>query len=151
MNLFVLDQDPKIAAAHNCDRHVIKIILEAAQMLGTAHRIVNHDSRFKAIYANHPVTMWVRASRENYIWTTTHALGLCNEYTRRYLREHTTQEKILWFHENIPTFTKRSLTPFAQAMPDDCKSDDAVEAYRKYYKLHKADLATWKFGPPVWW
>ena len=43
MNRFVLDQDPLKAAAYHCDKHVVKMILEEAQMLSTAHRILDGD------------------------------------------------------------------------------------------------------------
>lgn len=38
MNIFVLDRDPYIAAQMHCDKHVIKMICEYAQLLSTAHR-----------------------------------------------------------------------------------------------------------------
>jgi len=37
MNLFVLSEDPKEAAESHGDKHVVKMILEACQMLYTAH------------------------------------------------------------------------------------------------------------------
>lgn len=41
MNIFVLDQDPVIAAQLQCDKHVVKMIVESAQMLCTAHRLLD--------------------------------------------------------------------------------------------------------------
>ena len=43
MNIFYLDRDPKIAAQLACDKHVVKMILESAQMLCTAHRVLDGD------------------------------------------------------------------------------------------------------------
>ena len=41
MNIFVLDEDPTIAAQMQCDKHVVKMIVESAQMLSTAHRMLD--------------------------------------------------------------------------------------------------------------
>ena len=43
MNIFYLDRDPVIAAQMMCDKHVVKMILESAQMLSTAHRVLDGD------------------------------------------------------------------------------------------------------------
>ena len=43
MNIFVLDKDPHIAAQMHCDRHVPKMIVESAQMLSTAHRLLDGE------------------------------------------------------------------------------------------------------------
>lgn len=41
MNIFYLDENPVIAAEWMVDRHVVKMILESAQLLSTAHRILD--------------------------------------------------------------------------------------------------------------
>ena len=41
MNIFVLDNDPDTAARMMCDKHVVKMIVESAQMLSTAHRVLD--------------------------------------------------------------------------------------------------------------
>ncbi len=41
MNIFVLDEDPVISAQMMCDKHIPKMIVEAAQMLSTAHRMLD--------------------------------------------------------------------------------------------------------------
>jgi hypothetical protein len=45
MNIFILDLDPVISASMLCDKHVVKMIVESAQMLSTAHRIL--DGKFE--------------------------------------------------------------------------------------------------------
>ena len=37
MNIFVLDKNPVKAAEYHCNKHVVKMILEAGQMLCAAH------------------------------------------------------------------------------------------------------------------
>ena len=45
-----------------------------------------------------------------------------------------------------------SMTPFAQAMPDEYKNTDAVEAYRAYYLGEKTGFAEWKNdNVPSWY
>ena len=41
MNIFVLNKDPVLAAQEQCDKHVVKMIVESAQMLSTAHRMLD--------------------------------------------------------------------------------------------------------------
>jgi hypothetical protein len=56
-----------------------------------------------------------------------------------------TEEKLkgqLWFSpKNIDQV--QPLTEFAQAMPDSCKTDDPVQAYRQYYIQEKKYMAKW--------
>ena len=41
MNIFILNEDPVIAAQEQCDKHVVKMIVESAQMLSTVHRMLD--------------------------------------------------------------------------------------------------------------
>ena len=41
MNIFYLDQDPRLCASYHCDKHVVKMIVEYAQLLCTTHRVVD--------------------------------------------------------------------------------------------------------------
>jgi len=41
LNLFYLDRDPQLCAQMHCDKHVVKMILEYAQLLSTAHRLLD--------------------------------------------------------------------------------------------------------------
>ena len=43
MNIFFLHKHPVIAAQMQCDKHVVKMVLETAQMLSTAARAQGHD------------------------------------------------------------------------------------------------------------
>jgi len=152
MNIFVLDESPEEAARMQCDKHVVKMILESGQMLCS----IWPDGRapYKRAFYNHPCTKWVRESQANYFWLWCHAMELCREYTRRYEKTHATEDVIRWcsmgtrwFHEKEVSimFDHEILTPFAQAMPDEYKVEgDAVQAYRNYYIGEKARFATWK-------
>ena len=142
MNIFVLDENPAIAATYACDKHVVKMILESAQMLCSVHP--EGTAPYKRSYYNHPCTKWVRESSDNYEWLIQHAYALCDEYTVRYGKEHKSREVINWCDENRPELPEIGLTSFAQAIPDEYKNDDVVEAYRAYYLGEKKEIADWK-------
>ncbi len=150
MNIFILSKKPKTAARMQCDKHVVKMILESTQMLSTAHHI--HGSRvklstiYRPAYQNHPCTVWARQTFGNYQWLLAHAEALAQEYTRRYGKTHKSSRLIAGSLQYNPC-PKGRRTAFAQAMPDKYKvHGDAVQAYRQYY-IHEKTRAiamTWR-------
>lgn len=160
MNIFFVDRNPFVAAQSLCDKHVVKMILETAQLLSTAHRIVNENlsidyevSLYKVTHKNHPSAKWVRQSEENYGWAAYHLTGLLNEYEYRYNKVHKVRSSGL---ENLllvaPPGMKRGWKTVPSCMPDVCKiSISPVRNYREYYNTHKTHLFTWtKRKPPKW-
>ena len=151
MNIFAVDTDPKIAAQQLCDKHVVKMILESAQMLCSV--FPNGDAPYRRAFYNHPCTKWARESAENYEWLLDHAYAMCQEYTRRYGKVHKSLDAIGWcgsnYHKlNMP---RKGLTKFAQAMPEQYKNSCGVTAYRSYYNGEKAYFAKWsKRETPSW-
>jgi hypothetical protein len=151
MNIFVLDYEPIEAARLHLDKHIVKMPLETAQMLSTAHHLLGGYSQYKPAYPNHPCTVWARQSKENYQWLVELGLELCAEYSYRYDKRHACQSVIESIWSPPPKAIPIGMTPFAQAMPDECKHPDAVTAYRTYYRLHKAHIAHWKYrNIPEW-
>ena len=171
MNIFYLDHDvTKCAEMHN-DKHCVKMILEYAQLLSTAHRVLDGvelsglsasgrkkkfwtlaDSRdytlYKATHINHPSAVWVRQSVQNYMWLAEMLEMLCVEYTYRYNKVHKVERDGLMqllknqFPKNLPIATFTEPTP---AMPDDVKvAGDSIRSYRNYYIKNKSHLANWK-------
>lgn len=168
MNIFYLDNDvEKCVEMHN-DKHCVKMILEYAQLLSTAHRVIDGvemsgisssgrkrkfwtlpDSRelilYGATHMHHPSAVWVRQSDKNYSWLFDLFEALLKEYTYRYGKKHAC-EKLVWElsvrPNNIPRGEFTEPTP---AMPDDCKvPGDSIASYRKYYINNKTHLASWK-------
>ena len=95
MNIFYLHSNPVEAARLQYNKHVVKMILESAQMLCTAHhcygdRDQKENVPYKQAHLNHPSTIWARKSRSTYMWLYEHMLALGHEYTRRYNRKHLT-------------------------------------------------------------
>jgi len=155
MNIFVLDKIPGIAARMQCDRHVVKMTLESAQMLSTAVNELGGQATYKSAHVNHPCSVWVRESMGNFLWLYDHGMALAAEYTRRYGKVHKSQAVIQECMDKIvplPLY-KLNRTPHPLCMPDEYKSDDAVESYRRFYIADKAGLAQWnKITPaPPWW
>lgn len=176
MNVFYLHPDPKTSARLHCDKHVVKMIIEYAQQLCTAHRVLdgieyydqskngrkikrwkmeNSDLEsvlYKASHVNHPDNVWVRQSVDNYNYLYRMFVFLCEEYTYRYSKVHETEKKLRRIlhipPKNIP---QGEFTEPPQAMPDYCKNKNVVEAYRCYYINEKKDFARWTRRPvPKW-
>ena len=158
MNIFILSLIQREIAEFMMDKHVSKILLEAVQMLCSAKRILDPEDEktnqkiYRLAHKNHPVTIWCRKSKANFIWTLDLIEELHKEWRYRYNHPETKQHKSylmsLILKENIPEddkFEEYGLTPFALAMPDKYKSEDPVEAYRNYYMSEeKQRIATWK-------
>lgn len=171
MNIFYLDASPKIAAQMQGDKHVVKMILETAQMLSTAHRILDgkakivinqksnrkqkiwildnyimNNSLYKATHINHPSSVWIRQSNLHYKWALDHFNELCNEYTHRYGKTHLTEIKLsnhlLIQPMNIPIINDFKSPPCC--MPDEYKKTNChITNYRDYYNSDKKKMHKW--------
>jgi hypothetical protein len=168
MNIFVLSRDPHVAAREMCDKHVVKMIIESAQMLSTCHRMLDgvpekrssvsgkrqityyklddwrESHLYKAVHYKHPCNIWLRENISNYFWLYNHFLGLLSEYRFRYNKQHACERLINPLAATPNNIPNGKLTEFAQAMPEECKSADVVASYRNYYNKYKQTFATWK-------
>ncbi len=177
MNIFYLDRNPVQAARDHLDKHVVKMILEYAQLLSTAHRVLDgketitlsksgrkkkvwqlDDDRDSLLYAathiNHPSAIWARQTDTNYDYFYALFIATCDEYTYRYGKVHLTDTKLRNALHQIPKNISKSKIWVAPtpAMPDECKvNGDHLASYRKYYIDKKADMAKWtNREPPSW-
>ena len=154
MNIFVLDKSPQQSAKWHCDRHVVKMILESAQLLCSVYHLKHSidDIPYKLTHKNHPCSIWARESKQNFQWLLDLSYALCREYTMRYGKIHKTQNVIIWcdIHKDQLIFDKNDMTPFPLAMPDTYKVDDPIQSYRNYYIHGKAHLHQWKQNKPDW-
>ena len=141
MNIFYLDSDPVVAARVQYNKHVVKMILESAQMLCTAHhhyaKLYDYKAfvPYKKAHYNHPSTIWCRGNRSQYLWLYNHMVALGEEYTDRYGKEHLTITKcktpLMFIPKGIPD---GFFTEPPQCMPDEYKVEgDSVKAYWNYY------------------
>lgn len=177
MNIFYLSSNPKTSASQHCDKHVVKMILEYAQLLSTAHRVIDGtvsvgvsktgrkrtsydlpDNReyvlYRATHINHPSAVWARDSKSNYNHLYELLYHLCKEYTLRYGKVHKVErEGILDKLKQTPyaiSFSEKFKEP-PPAMPDYCKVvGDSVASYRNYYINEKSRFAKWKTQAPDW-
>ena len=150
MNIFVLSTAPSTAARMMCDKHVVKMVLETAQILSTVKILLGEEGApYKPTHVNHPCVQWAK-QKENRCWLTCHFDSLLHEYKERYNKEHKCAEI-----KNDVCFYEARFWPisFVQCMPEQYKvPNDPVAAYRAYYLGEKARFAKWKLGNvPPWW
>ena len=144
MNIFTTNDCPIISAQDMCDKHVVKMIVEYAQLLSTAHRVLDgkeyydktkagrsikrwlHSDKFleghlyKASHINHPSGIWCRSTTGNYMWLYNHFIASCKEYKRRYNRTHLTFTKMAEVFRTPPkNLPEGSRTEFAVAISNN--------------------------------
>jgi hypothetical protein len=169
MNIFYLDKSPRIAAEYHCDKHVVKMILESAQLLSSAHRFLDgqmvigksksgrsqknwvlNDNRenviYKAGWLNHPSAIWARSNIDHYRYLYDLFVFLIDEYKYRYNGKIHKCETLLQplFPSPLNIDYESPWQEPPQAMPEECRvPGDAVTAYRNYYIMHKKRFAKW--------
>ena len=174
MNRFVIEKTPKECAQSHCDKHAVKMPLEEAQMLSTAHRMLDgklekrpsisgktmvkywklpddrEDVIYKAVHMGHPCTVWAAESVANYRWAYALFEELCEEYAFRYGKVHKCYEKLSETLKLAPDniSKKLNLTPMPLAMgaaPECMNPDDVIGSYRKFYMTKQHRFSmTWK-------
>lgn len=170
MNIFILDKNPKIAAEMMCDKHVVKMIVESAQILSAVvdgnykneHRGLGRPSeqlglpQYPKAHAKHPSTLWAKKSRGNYRWLIRHMRALCSEYRKRYEDRIHKLEGTLMIYEGQDqylTFAQERRSPFEIAITNkEWHDPDPIKAYQTYYNMEKSRFAKWKLGNvPKWY
>jgi len=148
MNIFYLDKDPAKAAKLQYNKHVVKMILESAQMLCTAHHCIMGDDAdvpYKIAHKNHPSTKWVRQSGQNYAWLYYHMIALGKEYENRYNKKHLSiikcEDKLSILPGGI---LESGFEQPPQCMPDEYKDECSLQAYWNYYIGDKSHIANTK-------
>jgi len=151
MNIFTLDENLNECTKYYVDSHVSKMILETAQLLCTVHWVLGDEAPYKPTHINHPCSLWVRESLDNYVWLCRLGMAISKEYIYRRNKSHASQKVIEWCMNNTPNLPSKGLTPQPLCMPEDCKVDDVVESYRNYYRKHKQHLFKWtNRNKPEW-
>jgi hypothetical protein len=177
MNIFYLDSDPQICAEMHLDKHVVKMIIEYAQLMSTAHRLLdgvpyldktangrnikrwrleepNESVMMKASHINHPSAVWTRSNKQNYIWLQRMWFYLCKEYTYRYGKIHAVEKRMAEALYVWPSnISNGDFCPPTPAMPDECKvPGNVLESYHRYYRERKNHFAKWtKREIPSWY
>jgi hypothetical protein len=175
MNIFYLDSNPKECAEMHLDKHCSKMLVEYAQLMSTAHRVIDgtewtdrnkigrrikrwrvsentEDILYKASHVNHPSNVWLRQSDTHYAFLYEMWCHLHDEFKLRYGKDHLSYTKLYEVLKYPPiNIASKPFTSPTQAMPDDVKNTDAIKAYRDYYIKHKSHIATWKTRVPSWY
>ena len=146
MNIFYLDKDPIAAAVVQYNKHVVKMILESAQMLCAAHHILGDpdDVPYKLAHKNHPCTIWVRENSLHYDWLYEHMMALGDEYTARYNKTHMSIDKCKHLNIHPRNIPHEIFEQPPQCMPDEYKDECSVQAYWNYYIGEKHVVANLK-------
>lgn len=139
MNIFCLDYNPLLAAQFQCDKHIVKMTLESAQLLCSVHWILDsclvNENFYRLTHRNHPCTKWASETSGNYKWLYYHFKGLCDEYQFRFGKTHMTDKKLRNYLSILPDkITIGDLTPFATVVPDQFKMGCPIDSYREYYR-----------------
>jgi hypothetical protein len=152
MNIFFLDKNLKKCAKYHMDKHVVKMILEYAQILCSVLVRYGHEAPYKQTHKNHPCVLWCGESKEN--WETLQKLckRLNDEYVFRYEKDcnHKSYDAIkdLKAPDNMPSL---GITSPRLAMPKEYQTDDPIESYRSYYRNDKKELSKWKKRDKPYW
>lgn len=142
MNIFATHRDPSISAKQHCDVHVIKMVTEAAQLLSTAHVVIdNNEIAYRKTHENHPCAIWVRESASNYRWAYEFYCCLLDEYEYRFDKQHAAARH-MYALATIPTIPDLGLTTFAQAMPEELQQANPHFAYRIYMRTKLREWGT---------
>jgi Pyrimidine dimer DNA glycosylase len=161
MNIFLLDFDSKTNVSFYNDKHVVKMVLETAQILSTAVQEIEGrliEGLYRPTHKNHPAVRWVRETHGNFSWLGRLGANLCEEYFHRYGKLHKSASVIskavdegfrLYKEGRLQEFEKMTAMP--QMMPEQYKDENPVIAYRNYYMGEKRHLAKWtKRDKPEW-
>lgn len=160
MNIFFLSLIPTLAAKYHCDKHVVKMVLEAVQILYTAHWIKRdpevdwvqsaplngmNQRGYKKTHPKHPSVLWTVESKGNYVWLCQLTDALNEEFKLRFGKTHSVEPHVQWLKDNIPPYKENEqvFTTPKIAMTPDCKEYakennlSPVEAYHHYYVTKK--------------
>jgi hypothetical protein len=176
MNIFVLDSDPVLAAQYQCDKHVVKMIVESAQMLSTAHRLLDglcipdtvanpktgkirtkkswklenqelNSILYTVTHPGHPSTIWTMESLTNYLWHYQHFCALCDEYTFRYGKKHATDTKLRFVLDEAPAnIPEGPATPFRLAMKSNPECMNPADPVESYRKFYQTKQGRFKMA-----
>jgi len=144
MNIFVLDLNPGKCARYHCDQHLVKMILESAQIACTALNKKGFRTPYKSTHVKHPCVLWAEASFSNLEWLKELARALNREYRYRYRKSEDHSSAAVINKIDGMKYESIGLTEFPQAMPAIYKvPGDPVQAYRNFYVGEKLKFARW--------
>jgi len=162
VNFFYLDTDPKKCAQYYCNKHIVKIPIEIAQILSKIHYQLNSGIDYDKIYKDSLVVkntlgpyLWAIESLDNYIWTCNLGLELINEYKFRYNKKTFKTEIVLeTLLNNLPNLPKIGITKFIGTNQFDMfqfVSNDPIICSRYNYCEMKCNNDIWTNRTKPYW
>lgn len=158
MNIFLLDLEPGKCAAMHCDKHIVKMATEYAQLLSTAARLLGYEhDGYRNTHTNHPCTQWAAKNVFHWCWLYRLAEAVGCEYTKRYGREHAATKALEKLPDCLRVCAKSYLwsqpKEWPIVVPEDCLvAGKPAQSYQAYYLKHKAYFAKWRYSAePAWW
>lgn len=164
MNIFLCDPDVNKCAQALDNLRLNKMLIETGQLLSTAYRRLIPDrdaypeSLYKSTHENHPCSVWVRESLDNYLWLLTYFNALHEEYYYRKRSNHMTWVKLnKVLKDPVEGMEFKPIQELKVSF--DCSSvfDDKISIYDKYRTClrnkWKHDSSTPSWGsrqPPEW-
>lgn len=133
MNIFYTNPDPFICADEHCNVHQVKMILEYAQLLSTAHHLTGSGTpdMLKATHINHPCAKWVRDSMDNYEWLLLCWYKLLMNFYRRTGRAHSV-DRMKTALSTFPRLPRDMLKPHPLCVQSTTHQIDPCETYQLY-------------------
>lgn len=159
MNIFFLSHDPAQAARDLCNKHVVKMIVETAQILSTVMWLRGSVGPYKMTHQFHPCVKWTEKSCDNSRWTFEHGIALLDEYKKRYKKTHACERVFRFIEHDWSTMWKvkgywELHDRFVLCMPEKYKNmHDPVGSYKRYYVAEKSKFAKWepRAHTPYWY
>lgn len=155
MNIFVTNNCPTLSAQALDNKRVVKMVLETAQLLCTAIFInsnITYDGIYKPTHLKHPCTIWAAETIENWDWLLQHFVSLCEEYSFRYYKQHSSEKILPYLLKYRADIKSGAMTAFvnctrSETIPIDLRHiEDTCVAYQQYL------IAKWRSdkSPPKW-
>lgn len=155
MNIFILDMDLRKNAQAYCDKHLVKIILEIAQLMCTVVNEMGGISPYKTTHKNHPCTRWLMENGANWELLLSLAEELNKEYKYRF--NHTNNHKSFDVIKSLikPKYSNNVFSGMFNSVTDEVRRTnvvDTIKYYRKYYisKSKEIDMKWTKRETPLW-
>jgi len=141
VNIFYLDDDMTKCAQYHCDAHVVKMILESAQILCTVLNKLGQDTPYKPTHPKHPCVLWAGASLENWLWLQAFTAKLNDEYQYRFCHDEPHKSFTVSTRLTLPKIQSLGITERPLAMPDEYKvHGNPVQSYRQFYAHEKTHI-----------
>lgn len=145
MNIFTTSPCPIESAEYLDDVRANKMLLETAQMLATAIQLNGGQATYKATHKNHPCNIFVRETRDNYIWTLRHFTALCRRFRNYRNKPHGCEKYINEFIKGKYVIPEGELTAFPNCAANSSlgisykDTNNVFLAYRLYLE-HRWEL-----------